>query len=72
MLIAVASEYAPAYDRLRSFLLEVGRLKFIRPLYHAMIQGDSTRDLAREVYELARVRYHPIATHALDDILSQD
>ena len=65
---AVRSQHAPAYDRLRTFLVNVGRRKFLTPLYRAMLDTDQ-RDLAVDIYGQARGNYHSVATGTMDDLL---
>ena len=65
---AVRSQHTPAYDRLRSFLVNVGRRKFLTPLYKAMVDTDQS-DLANDIYREARPNYHSVATGTMDDLL---
>jgi leukotriene-A4 hydrolase len=65
---AVRSQHAPAYDRLRTFLVNVGRRKFLTPLYRAMLETGQ-RDLAVDIYGQARGNYHSVATGTMDDLL---
>ena len=65
---AIEHRYTPAYARLDAFLVEVGRRKFIVPLYEAMLQSNQT-ELARDIYRRARPGYHSVATGTLDALL---
>ena len=65
---AIRSQYAPSYDRLRAFLVNVGRRKFLTPLYRAMLESDQ-RDLALDIYREARANYHSVSTGTMDDLL---
>ena len=65
---AVRSQHEPAYDRLRTFLVNVGRRKFLTPLYRAMLESDQ-RDFALDIYGQARGNYHSVATGTMDDLL---
>jgi aminopeptidase N len=67
--LAIAANYTPAFARLETFLLEVGRQKFIRPLYAALMKTPAGQARARAIYAKARPGYHPIAQAALDKIL---
>ena len=69
LLLAVRSEYEPAYGRLDGFLLRVGRLKYIKPLYGQLMRTPQGQIRAREVYAKARSGYHPIAQAAIDKIV---
>jgi leukotriene-A4 hydrolase len=65
--IAAASAYAPAIPRLREFLGRVGRMKYLKPLYKALLAGDPA--LAREIFEASKAGYHPIARGGLEAML---
>ena len=65
---AVRSQYTPAYERLESFLVQIGRRKFLTPLYRAMLETDQG-DLALSIYTKARPNYHSVATGTMDELL---
>jgi len=67
----IKADYKPAYPELRSFLLEVGRGKFIYRLYKALKENDKAY-WAERVYAQARSGYHPIAQRRIDDILKAE
>jgi aminopeptidase N len=67
--LAVEAQYAPAYDRLRQFLLSVGRMKYLRPLYAALNKSHSGQEMARAIYAEAKPLYHPIAQTAIERVL---
>ena len=69
LIVAVESGYEAAFGRLESFLLEVGRVKLIRPLYLALGRSDTGKTLGREIYQRARPGYHAIAQAAVDKAL---
>lgn len=66
---AIAADYEPALPRLEQFLLEVGRRKFLKPLYEALLQRPDGRARALQIYERARERYHVVAVRSLDELL---
>ena len=68
--LSVRHDYPAAANRLESFLLEVGRRKFLTPLYKAMVsRGEAGRARAREIYAKARPGYHAISRSTIDDIV---
>lgn len=67
--MAVQSNYKPALPRLKQFLMEVGRMKMIKPLYTELMKTPEGKSFALEVYARARGRYHPIAQTAIDKIV---
>ncbi len=69
LLMAVRSGYEPAYGRLERFLVEVGRRKFVKPLYEALVQTPEGRARAQRIYARARPGYHPITRAAVDALL---
>ena len=68
--IAVNSSFEPAYDRTAGFLSEVGRMKYLKPLYSALHGNDNTKALAAEVFAKNADSYHPIAKIGLEKIFS--
>ena len=52
-----------ALPSVAAFLLEQGRMKFLRPLYRALHRSRSQamRAFAQATFERARASYHPIA-----------
>lgn len=66
---AIRKQYTPAYDPIRSFLMEVGRRKFLVPIYKTMLEQPGTARLAKEIYSQARANYHSVAVNTLDELL---
>jgi leukotriene A-4 hydrolase/aminopeptidase len=70
LTIAAASGYAPAYPVIEQTLLEVGRMKYLRPLYQSLIdRGPEGRAVADRAYRSARPGYHPVARMLVDGLL---
>ena len=70
---AIKGGYEPAMPELESFLMTVGRGKFIYRLYGAL-KNSEREDLqfwAQDIYEAARPGYHPIAQRRIDDIMGK-
>ena len=65
---AIRSHYTPTYPRLEAFLIEVGRRKFLTPLYRAMKESGQM-DMALDIYGKARGGYHSVATGTMDALL---
>lgn len=68
-LIAIRNNYTSFLPRLRSFLIETGRRKFLMPLYEELMKSEEGRNFARSVYEEARPGYHSVATNSLDRVV---
>jgi leukotriene-A4 hydrolase len=69
LLMSIESGYTHAFPRLDGFLLHVGRIKYIRPLYAALMKTPRDQARAKEIYHKARPGYHPIAQAAIDKIV---
>ena len=68
---SVLNSYLKAYPRLETFLVNVGRRKFLTPLYSAMLKTGQA-DLAKSIYEKARPNYHSVATGTMDELLGME
>ncbi|WP_377702923.1 leukotriene A4 hydrolase C-terminal domain-containing protein [Pseudoduganella sp. UC29_71] len=53
---------------LKSFLMSVGRKKFVLPLYTALLKNPADRDWALALYKEARPRYHPDTQKAVNKL----
>ncbi len=69
LVMSIRSKYEPAYPALEKFLLEVGRRKYIRPLYQELAKSPEGMQRAKAIYAKARPGYHPIATATIDTIV---
>jgi leukotriene-A4 hydrolase len=69
--LALASDYAPALPRTEQVLGQVGRMKYLKPLYRALAAQPSLREVARRVFSSHRDGYHPIAQQIIEGMLSQ-
>lgn len=70
LVIAACSGYEPAFERAAAFLGEVGRMKYLKPLYTALHENPSSKKLAGEVFAANADSYHPIARGGLERILA--
>jgi hypothetical protein len=71
LTIAAGSGYEPVFDRVRQVLLEVGRMKYLRPLYTALGKHARTRALAREIYSQGKARYHTLSRRVIESVLDK-
>jgi leukotriene-A4 hydrolase len=69
LLRGIRSNYEPVYPAVERFLAEIGRLKFIRPLYSELAKTPAGAERALRIYEKARPGYHPLAQAMVDEIL---
>jgi aminopeptidase N len=69
LLMAIASGYEQAQPRLEQFLTSMGRRKFAKPLYEALVRTPEGKTRALAIYRKARPTYHPIAVTTVDKIV---
>ena len=67
--LATRRGYHAVDRRLELFLMTVGRRKFLKPLYQAVLDTDGGRDRALDIYRRARPRYHAVSQRTLDTML---
>ncbi|MES2457346.1 MAG: M1 family metallopeptidase [Bacteroidota bacterium] len=67
--LAINSNYATADARIKSYLIENGRMWHIIPLYKALMKTPQGVAKARDIYKLARPNYHPMTYKAIDELL---
>ncbi|WP_338812913.1 M1 family metallopeptidase [Bernardetia sp. Wsw4-3y2] len=69
-LVKVAhNQYEKSYPQLRKFLVNVGRRKFLSPIYSELIANEKTIPLAKEIYEEAKPNYHFVASSSIEKML---
>jgi len=61
LALALRSGYGEVLPRVREVLTTVGRGKFLRPLYSALLSRQEFRDFALEVFDEMKERYHTLA-----------
>jgi leukotriene-A4 hydrolase len=71
LTIAAGSEYPPVFHRVQEVLLEVGRMKYLRPLYAALGQHSKTRALAKEIYEKGKAGYHALSRRVIESTIEK-
>ena len=70
LMLVIESKYKEGYPALEDFLCHVGRRKFVKPLYEAMIAKQDGKEMALSIYKKARAGYHPVTTQTLDELLN--
>ena len=68
---AVNAGYHDVRAPLETFLLSVGRQKFVLPLYAALQQQPDDKSWAQGVYSRARPRYHPATQASVDKAMAK-
>ncbi len=69
LLIAIRNQYAPATERLKTYLTTIGRRKLVLPLYKALLATSAGRQHAEAIYATARPGYHPITVDSVDRLM---
>lgn len=64
LLIAVKNQYKPAYERLYSYLVSIGRNKLVKPLYRELATTAEGKAFAKKAFEEAKPGYHPLTVKA--------
>ncbi len=70
LVLAAKYGYRAADARIDRFLNEVGRRKYLTPIYTALLATAAGQQLAHAVYPRARVGYHAITRRTLDALLN--
>lgn len=69
LLHAIRNNYTTADKALETFLTNVGRRKFLVPLYKQLIETPQGKEKALAIYAKARPNYHAVSTVTLDELL---
>jgi leukotriene-A4 hydrolase len=69
LLLAIRNGYDPAYQRLQKFLMTVGRIIYVKPLYEELAKTADGKAFAKDIYAKARSSYHPLTQAIVDKIL---
>jgi leukotriene-A4 hydrolase len=67
--LAIRHKYEPANSYVEKFLTNVGRRKFLRPLYGELIKTPEGKEWAKKIYAKARGNYHPVSYTTIDAML---
>jgi leukotriene-A4 hydrolase len=70
--LAIKNSYDVVYPNMASFLINVGRRKFLIPIYKQLILTTKGKILAKEIYSKARDNYHSVTYRTVDDILTSN
>ncbi len=66
---SIKNGYKGVRYEMAEFLIEVGRRKFLEPIYEALSKNEDDKNFALKVYEKARANYHSISFNTIDEIL---
>ena len=71
LIVAAHAGFQPALPRVEEVLGEVGRMKYLKPLYQALATRPETRAIALRCFEAHKAGYHPIARQVVQPILAK-
>lgn len=69
--LAISSGCKEYFGVVEASLKQVGRMKYLRPLYNALVQGPAKEEgkiLAKRIFTEASEFYHPIARGVVESI----
>ncbi len=69
LLHTINSQYKDGYQALDEFLCHVGRRKFVKPLFEAMIATPEGKEMAKTIYKKSRSGYHAVTMQTIDEML---
>lgn len=72
LMLVIDSEYEASFGRLRDFLTQQGRRKFLQPLYVRLAETEAGLKQAQDIYREARPGYHSVSIQTIDEILGFD
>jgi len=71
--LALANRYDPAVPQAETFLSEIGRAKFVRPLFAVLVgEGEWGRPIAERIYARTRDGYHAVTRGGVDRLMAAD
>lgn len=65
----IPNNYTGLGNTVEDFLVEVGRRKFLTPIYKALLKSEGGLTAAKAIYEKARPNYHAVSTETIDNLL---
>lgn len=68
-IASIKHEYWAINEDMEKFLVQVGRRKFLEPIYTELSKTDDGLALAKVIYQKARPNYHAISFNTIDEIL---
>lgn len=68
--LALDNRYQPAVPLVERFLADVGRRKFVAPLFETLMgEGSWGQPIARRIYDRTRASYHAVTSGTVDGIV---
>lgn len=67
--LSIQNNYSATTETLENFLMNVGRRKFVKPLYAAMIKTPEGKIKAAELFAKAKKNYHSVTSNTISEML---
>lgn len=64
--LAIPLNYLPVMPQVQQFLMQVGRTKFVVPLYRLLLENPAQQGFAKQIYQQAKPGYHPLTQAQID------
>jgi leukotriene-A4 hydrolase len=68
----ITNNYKDANKNIESFLIRVGRRKFIVPLYEKLLKTPEGKTFAIDAFEKAKEGYHPLTKETISDLIKEN
>jgi leukotriene-A4 hydrolase len=72
LALAAEAGYKPVLSRVEAVLGQVGRMKYLKPLYLGLCKRPESRAMARRTFERCKAGYHPIAAQVIEGMLKKE
>lgn len=69
LLVCIPADYQPAIPATENFLVKVGRRKFVKPLFQALLNKPELHTVAQKIYEKAKPNYHEVTVQTIDAMM---
>lgn len=66
---SINNQYKESYPIVKKFLIEIGRRKFVKPLFIALVKTPDGKEFAKEIYKESRPNYHYVTQVTIDGII---
>ena len=66
----IPNNYNGLGNAVEDFLVEVGRRKFLTPIYKALLKSEGGKPAAQAIYKKARPNYHAVSRETIDALLN--
>jgi hypothetical protein len=68
-ILSIRSGYKPAFLPMEEFITQVGRRKYLLPIYGALNETPENRLLALSIFDIAKINYHFVSKSSVESLL---